>query len=1408
MQDFEDVRGLRNGKQCCFAQRQGTSRWLLSMTRALPLSPLVLLVCVPAAFASTCGDGNAPVGGACTMQPFNPATNDSQVGATVVNGGDTVTLGGTFSFALGEGGSAGRDPVQDFTIISGGSNLSDPVLDLGPQNQTATYVDPVTGAVRTVNVYGSAGMSTAALGTKEVPNIVGVGDQQYIDTRIATVESTGGKLNVDVDGNIKIAAKQTTLVKADGTGSAASEVVWSSSNSIDFFGVAMPANAQNSFTSTQVPGWPTTVTLPNGSVVTINNLSDFQAFNNQLVTLVQNGTIGQAEYNSLIAQGANLQTATVVYQYNPVPPPGDDIYQPEGLRTVIEATGVHASATLAAGATLTVSQANGGVLRGTNGGTVTNKGTINIVGGGGMVLETGAKGSNEGVINSRTGSNGVVTTLSTFTNSGIINQREAATADAAGFSGGIAINSILSDTKNTGIINVGTVASTANASATGVRVLGGSFTNAAGGVIYIGREEQTDKAVPSADVALNLGGQVSGINVLSDSTVINAGQIVIGSQTQGAVGLRVDSASNVNVTNSGTILVKGAADGVPRENVGFLVRNTGTDTGSTLRNTGAITVAGVNGTGLKVLADGANANVASTGSITVAGGADPASGTRNYGVWVEGSNGGEAKAKLDGPLILTGNGAIGALARGNAEITVGAGASPVFAAGSDQIGFFIFGNGASISTVDSTLQVGTQRSTLFRIAEGATFDGSKFTIVASGTDSVGIVATGAGTKVSDNGGTFYLTGARATGVVVEGGAEATLDTSTTLYLNATGTVGGVVDGIKHDLTGAPVGAPDPATKLKVTGTVASNTANVTGFVAKNGATLDVRGQTSLAGAGSTGIRAQSGAKVFGTFAEIGVNGTALTAGKGISSFAFNQSEIYGSDLLFSTVAGASTKLLAIDSTLEGGIFTAAGSTSSVTLTGGSVWLMDKSSNVTNLAVNGSTVVFGSPANGFKTLTVDNDYTGTGAAVAMNTTLNNGAVQLTDKIVVTGDTAGSTTLFISNAGGKGAKTVGNGIKVVDVEGASDGSFALGNSLVVGAYEYDLFKGGISSPNDGDWYLRSSLTPPAQVATPYLDTLSNFQQATVGTLQQRLGNRQWPAGGTAPTGTPGSTPGSGSSNGGFWGRMVGLHNNEQPDQGTPYDSDLWFAQVGLDGVLYQNKSGVLVAGILGTYGNQSVNVHVTPDPTTRLQRSGSISTDGYGIGGTLTWFGNDGLYVDGVGQYTWFSSDLSASGMFPAVKGNNGEAYALSLEAGKRFALNRVWALVPQAQLVYSSATFDDFFVTYAGGNGALVTAGDGDSLTGRVGVRLENLLKLGGNSRFQGYGIANVVYDFLGGTDMTFAGTQLIQDGQPLWGELGLGFTYVMNRSFSFYGEGSYATALEAVGDSYVYRGNLGMRFSW
>ncbi|UXN58546.1 autotransporter outer membrane beta-barrel domain-containing protein (plasmid) [Phyllobacterium zundukense] len=75
------------------------------------------------------------------------------------------------------------------------------------------------------------------------------------------------------------------------------------------------------------------------------------------------------------------------------------------------------------------------------------------------------------------------------------------------------------------------------------------------------------------------------------------------------------------------------------------------------------------------------------------------------------------------------------------------------------------------------------------------------------------------------------------------------------------------------------------------------------------------------------------------------------------------------------------------------------------------------------------------------LPVDGNYTGNGGTLVIESELR-GDASPTDRLVVTGDTAGTTNVKVVNLDpdNAGGQTV-EGIKIVDVGGASNGAFSL-------------------------------------------------------------------------------------------------------------------------------------------------------------------------------------------------------------------------------------------------------------------------------------------------------------------------------------------------------------------------------
>lgn len=118
------------------------------------------------------------------------------------------------------------------------------------------------------------------------------------------------------------------------------------------------------------------------------------------------------------------------------------------------------------------------------------------------------------------------------------------------------------------------------------------------------------------------------------------------------------------------------------------------------------------------------------------------------------------------------------------------------------------------------------------------------------------------------------------------------------------------------------------------------------------------------------------------------------------------------------------------------------------------------------------------------LTVHGNYVGNNGQLLLQTVLgtDNSA---SDKLVVSqGTLSGHTQLSVTNLGGLGGLTRQNGIEVVQAQNgatSSSDAFALKGSLSAGAYQYYLFKGGVTAGSENNWYLRSSVVavPPLTV-----------------------------------------------------------------------------------------------------------------------------------------------------------------------------------------------------------------------------------------------------------------------------------------------------------------------------------------
>ncbi|MFK4809055.1 autotransporter outer membrane beta-barrel domain-containing protein, partial [Devosia sp. ZW T5_3] len=206
------------------------------------------------------------------------------------------------------------------------------------------------------------------------------------------------------------------------------------------------------------------------------------------------------------------------------------------------------------------------------------------------------------------------------------------------------------------------------------------------------------------------------------------------------------------------------------------------------------------------------------------------------------------------------------------------------------------------------------------------------------------------------------------------------------------------------------------------------------------------------------------------------------------------------------------------------------------------------------------------------------------------------------------------------------------------------------------------------------------------------------------------------------------------------------------------------------------------------------------------NGSVSSTGYGLGGSLTWYGAGGFYLDAQANLTWYDSALASSTAATGlVSGNGGFGYAIGVEAGQQVALNQNWSITPQAQLTYSDVSYDGFTDAF----GAAVSLAEGDDLTIRLGLSADYqdawIDETGDTSRLHAYGIANLYYDVLPDSRTDLAGVELVNTQDNLWGGLGIGGTYAWgDDKYAIHGQAGVNTSLVNFGSSYSLAGTAGL----
>lgn len=460
------------------------------------------------------------------------------------------------------------------------------------------------------------------------------------------------------------------------------------------------------------------------------------------------------------------------------------------------------------------------------------------------------------------------------------------------------------------------------------------------------------------------------------------------------------------------------------------------------------------------------------------------------------------------------------------------------------------------------------------------------------------------------------------------------------------------------------------------------------------------------------------------------------------------------------------------------------------------WDMTKSSDITGLInqqlgglrLNNGHVNFVASGANYKTLTT-HLLSGDGTFM-MNTELNDGGVNThSDLLHITQNASGNHNLIVNNTTGSGALTVGDGIKLVQIEGSSDASFKLGNTVSVGAYQYLLYHGGESAADD--WYLRSYLqgtTPQPEpnnvvayrpeiagyVAMPYMNQQYGFD--AIGTYHERVGD---------------TVIRSGSES---WARMGGQHRTHDAERFS-YTSDGWFVQFGSD--LYQAKTDAgtdVNAGIMAMLGSQHIDTQDRArslNPTLSIN-TGKVVSDAYSLGGYYSRLAQDGGYLDLVGQGTFYRNKYQSS----HEASQSGFGTVLSAEVGQPYALGANFKLEPQAQIMYQFLSLDNF-------NDRISNVDGVSSHTGltRGGIRLSY-----DKATIKPYILADVVQRIGGNTSVNVGGADISADFTDSWWQTGAGISVQLAEDTQIYTDAKYQRGFD--GAMQGYSGRLGIKVSF
>ena len=450
-----------------------------------------------------------------------------------------------------------------------------------------------------------------------------------------------------------------------------------------------------------------------------------------------------------------------------------------------------------------------------------------------------------------------------------------------------------------------------------------------------------------------------------------------------------------------------------------------------------------------------------------------------------------------------------------------------------------------------------------------------------------------------------------------------------------------------------------------------------------------------------------------------------------------------------------------------------------------------------------------------TLTLKGNYTGNGGRLALQSVLG-GDGSPSDRLVIDqGVIGGSTAISVTNLGGAGAATLQDGIQVVQALNGASGSanaITLAAPVSAGAFDYRLFKGGVTAGTAENYYLRSTVPeqpPGPEIIVPLpspgerplppnpgtepepiyrkevpiyaalFPAANQIVLAMLGTYHERMGDQSQQQSGNGLAG---------------WGRVYGS-SSRQGFAGTvspTLDSTVKGFQAGSDVYTATDDSGrTHRVGLFVSHSTLKGSVKGFNGGWQDLD-AGKTTLRADSLGVYWTLIGANQAYLDLVLTGSRFNgNNESDRGVKMKTRGHNITA---SAEVGWPVQVTQDWTVEPQAQLIVGKTKLD------SQNDGISDVKYDADtSVTSRLGVRLRGDYNVRGMP-WQPYARANVWHASAGDNSVIYNRTTRIDTEQKSTTlEVSLGATVQVAPDVSLYGEVGYNRNL----DSNTYNGREG-----